>query len=197
MNWFYVRFQQRRVEGIILLLAAIYGLSWGIGRLVAVVAGIDDALISLSVGLFVVLALLFGVVALWYRLRYRRLRAIRMADIDFMDGLDFERYVCRLLERQGYRNVKNVRGSGDFGVDIIAEMDGLRYAIQVKRYKDGVSRRAVSDAVAGKIHFECDASMVVTNSYFTAGAKQLAHSTNCALVDRDQLADWILTFQRG
>ncbi len=133
----------------------------------------------------------------WGRNRYRRLRAIRLADVDHMPGLEFEAYVCRLMERQGFGGVYNVRGSGDFGVDIVAERGRVRYAVQVKRYKGGVSRRAVSDAVAGKYHFKCDAAMVVTNSYFTAGAKTLANSTSCTLVDRDQLADWIVAFQQG
>ncbi len=148
-------------------------------------------------GVFVLIGLVLTLSALWVRVRYRRLRAIRMADIDYMDGLDFERYVCRLLEVQGYRDVENLRGSGDFGVDIVATQDGIRYAIQVKRYKGNVSRRAISDAVAGKFHFDCEAAMVVTNSYFTKSAKQLARSTECTLIDRDILADWILAFQRG
>jgi hypothetical protein len=38
--------------------------------------------------------------------------------------------------------------------------------------------------------------MVVTNSYFTRGAKQLAHSTGCELIDRDILAEWILDYQQ-
>jgi HJR/Mrr/RecB family endonuclease len=100
------------------------------------------------------------------------------------------------LERQGYRNVHNIRGSGDFGVDVIADKDGVRYAIQVKRYRGKVSRRAVSDAVAGKYQFKCDAAMVVTNSYYTAGAQELAASADCFLIDRDTLAQWVLDFQR-
>lgn len=180
-----------------LLLFASYGLSWAIGRLIAVVGGIDNALLSFGLGMAVVIAIVGGSAALWLRVRYRRLRAIELADIDYMDGLDFERYVCRLLERQGYRNVHNIRGSGDFGVDVIADKGGVRYAIQVKRFRGKVSRRAVSDAVAGKYQFKCDAAMVVTNSYYTAGAQELAASADCVLIDRDTLAQWVLDFQRG
>jgi restriction system protein len=179
------------------LLINTYGIAWGIGRLITARLGWENLTLSLFVGLVVLLSFVSVLVTFWLRNRYRRLRAIRLADVDHMDGLDFEQYVCRLMERQGYRDVHNVRGSADFGVDVIATWTGIRYAVQVKRYKGNVSRRAISDAVAGKYHFNCDAAMVVTNSYFTKGAKELAQSTNCTLIDRDRLTDWILTFQQG
>jgi restriction system protein len=174
-----------------------YGIAWGIGHLITARLPVGGVTLSLTVGMIVLLFFVGALLTFWLRNRYRRLRAIRLADVDHMSGLDFEQYVCRLMERQGYRDVHNVRGSADFGVDVVATMAGIRYAVQVKRYKGNVSRRAISDAVAGKYHFNCDAAMVVTNSYFTKGAKELAQSTNCTLVDRDQLADWILTFQQG
>ncbi|MCB0112507.1 MAG: restriction endonuclease [Caldilineaceae bacterium] len=180
-----------------LLLFVAYGLSWGIGRAVTLIAGIDDAILSFVIGAAVVLFTVLCAVFLWTRTRHRLTRAIELADVDYMDGLDFERYVCKLLERQGYRNVSNIRGSGDFGVDVVAEMNGTRYAIQVKRYRGKVSRRAVADAVAGKYQFDCDAAMVVTNSYYTDSARVLAESADCVLIDRDTLADWVLDFQRG
>ncbi|MBX2997965.1 MAG: restriction endonuclease [Caldilineaceae bacterium] len=174
-----------------------YGIAWGVGHLITARLPVGGVTLSITIGLIVLLIFGGALIIFWLRNRYRRLRAIRLADVDFMDGLDFEQYVCRLMEHQGYRKVHNVRGSRDFGVDILATRGSVRYAVQVKRYKGNVSRRAISDAVAGKYHFNCDAAMVVTNSYFTASAKELARSTGCELVDRDQLAEWILIFQRG
>jgi restriction system protein len=119
----------------------------------------------------------------------RRLRALGLADVDEMDGSQFEEHVAALLERQGYRVELN-GASGDLGVDLIAQRGEERIAVQVKRQSRPVSRRAVSDAVAGTAHYGCTASMVVTNHYFTAGAAELAASTGCELVDRDLLAEW-------
>jgi restriction system protein len=113
-----------------------------------------------------------------------------------MKGIDFEKYVCRLLEHQGYK-AKLTGGSGDFGVDIIAQRGDLKYAIQVKRHTSKVNRRAISDAVAGKGHYGCNAALVVTNSYFTKDAITFAQSTKCELVNRDTLAKWILEFQKN
>lgn len=185
------------MTGSLLLLSLVYMIIWWAGRLIAAPLGIESNVLTLFLGAVLLVGVGGTMGFLWLRNRYRRLHAIRLADIDHMPGLEFEAYVCKLMAHQGYGNVRNVRGSGDFGVDIIAERSGVRYAVQVKRYKSGVSRRAISDAVAGKYHFECDVAMVVTNSHFTRSAKVLAESTQCLLVDRDQLSDWIVAFQRG
>jgi len=128
------------------------------------------------------------------RIRIRALRALRLADVDNMSGIDFEHYVGRLLDHRGFR-VKKTKGSGDLGVDLIAYKNGIKYSIQVKRSIGNVSRRAVSDAVAGKDHYGCNAAMVITNSYFSKGAIEMARSTGCELIDRDTLSEWIIDFQ--
>jgi restriction system protein len=145
------------------------------------------------------LALYALVLAVVYFLRRRgqqerMVRALRMADVDGMDGYAFERYVAQLLARQGYR-VTHTGHSGDLGVDLVAQNHLLRYAVQIKRQVDPVSRRAVSDAVAGMAEYGCNAAMVVTNNYFSPGAQELARSNRCVLIDRDRLANWILEFQ--
>lgn len=124
----------------------------------------------------------------------RRFHALRLADVDSMAGHDFERYVATLLDHQGYSTTVT-KGSGDLGVDVIAAKGSVRYAVQTKRYSGAVPRTAVSDAVAGMAHYNCNAAMVVTTHRFTDGAQQLARSTGCVLVDRDDLARWILAFK--
>src|SRR5664279_3625092 len=60
----------------------------------------------------------------WQNIRHRR--SVRHQDIDTMDGLDFEQYVTGLLRANGYSNV-SLTERYDFGVDIIAEKDGIRW----------------------------------------------------------------------
>lgn len=121
-------------------------------------------------------------------------RALQLADVDNMSGEQFERYVNELLKAQGYKTeMTPVRN--DYGVDIVAEMGGVRYAIQCKRYGENISRGAVSDAVSGKHYYNCGQAMVVTNRYFRQGARELASASQCLLVDRDALAGWIQSFQ--
>ncbi|MFN3650188.1 MAG: restriction endonuclease [Armatimonadota bacterium] len=128
--------------------------------------------------------------------RIRRLRAIRLAQVDTMSGDEFEDYVALLLQHRGYV-VERTGGSGDLGVDLVASRRGERCAVQVKRRSQPVSRRAVSDAVAGADHYECDTALVVTNQTFTRGALELAASTDCGLVGRDELSEWIAAYAGG
>ena len=120
----------------------------------------------------------------------RRFHSLRLVDLHSINPTEFEEYVAKLLDHRGY-TTKVVGQAGDMGVDVIARKGPEKYAVQVKRYSNPVSRTAVSDAVAGQAYHGCNAAMVVTNSYFTKGAKALAQSTNCQLVDRDTLAKWI------
>src|SRR5262249_42682975 len=121
-------------------------------------------------------------------------KALRMADVDDMSGEQFERYVGELLKKQGYKT-EMTPARNDYGVDIVAEREGVRYAVQCKRRGENISRDAVSDAVAGKHYYKCGQAMVVTNRYFRSGAKELAGASQCELVDRDALVGWIQTFQ--
>jgi restriction system protein len=124
----------------------------------------------------------------WVASRRRRFPAL--AAVDAMDGRQFEAFVADLLEQQGWK-VEATPGSGDLGVDLVAEEAERRWAIQVKRQAAPVTRRAVSDAVAGRDHYGCTDAMVVTNSVFTRGAEALAASTGCELVDLEELSSWI------
>jgi len=121
------------------------------------------------------------------------IREKELSDIDNMDGVAFERYIGNLLEHKGF-SVEYTPVTDDKGVDIIATRDGIRYAIQIKRYSSAISRRAVSDAVAGKSYCDCDIPMVITNNYFTKGAEELAKATRCKLIDRYKLTNWITDF---
>jgi HJR/Mrr/RecB family endonuclease len=127
-------------------------------------------------------------------LKAQRLRALRIADVDNMSGAQFEHYIDELLKGQGFRTTLTPTRN-DYGVDIVAELDGIKYAIQCKRYGENISRDAVSDAVAGKHYYDCSQAMVVTNRYFRKGAIELANAAQCVLIDRDVLAGWIESFQ--
>jgi len=135
-------------------------------------------------------AMLLPIKALIKHSEEKRMSLLGMNDVDRMNGLNFEQYVGNLLKRLGY-SVKVTKASGDYGVDIIAKKYDRSYAIQVKRQYTNVSRRAISDAVTGMIHYKCSNSMVITNRYFSKAAVELAKSSNCVLVDRDGLISWI------
>lgn len=111
--------------------------------------------------------------------------------IDNMEGHDFENYCAELLKKNGFSKVSVTRGSGDQGVDILAEKGGIRYAIQCKCYTSDLSNKPIQEVHAGKNIYNCHVGVVLTNRFFTAGAKKAAESTNTLLWDRTTLAKLI------
>ena len=100
-----------------------------------------------------------------------------------MTGLEYERHVARYLTGRGYHGVKVTKGSGDYGVDVIAHKHGKKYAVQCKLYSGSVGLSAVQEAVAGKAMYNCDSAMVVTNSTFTKAAHELAEANGVILIE--------------
>lgn len=123
----------------------------------------------------------------WLHRWRKERRRFRRADYDDMDGWEFEEYVGELLVRDGYIHVEITRGSGDQGVDVLAERDGVSYAIQCKHYQAKISNKAVQEAYAGAEFYGCDVPVVVTNSYFTPSAEELADEIGVELWDREEL----------
>ena len=124
---------------------------------------------------------------------FRRIRLTRsgMLDIDRMDGRVFEEYLDVMFARLGYRVVRP-RFSGDFGGDLVLSKNGVRTVVQAKRWTKNVGVRAVQEAVAAKGQYDCSEAMVVSNSYYTKQAVQLARKNHVALWDRNELASKLL-----
>lgn len=118
-------------------------------------------------------------------------RKYTLKQLDKMDGHQFEYACADILKANGYKHVKVTRGSGDFGVDIIAEKDKVRYAIQCKRYNHKLDNTPIQEVVGGLAYYQCDKGAVMTNQYFTEPAKQLAQVNDIKLLDRDTLSHMV------
>lgn len=114
-----------------------------------------------------------------------------MQSIDNMDGHDFEYWTANALTNLGYKNVSVTPGSGDQGVDVLAEKDGIKYAIQCKRYTSDLGNTPVQEVFAGKNYYNCHVGVVLTNRYFTQGAKELAQNTGVLLWDRTWISNYL------
>lgn len=138
---------------------------------------------------FIFIAILVGILALCiisiFVLRYARKK--RPSDIDLMEGHDFEYFCAELLRRKGFLEVEVTKGSGDYGVDILAEKDGVTYAIQCKCYTTPVGVKAVQEAYAGRDYYDRMVGAVLTNQYFTAPAVEAAKKLKILLWDRGYL----------
>lgn len=110
---------------------------------------------------------------------------VPIESVDLMDGPTFEYFCAQLLSQNGFKNVQLMGGSGDQGVDIIAQKHGIRYAIQCKCYSGNLDNTPVQEVFTGMAYYRCTAAAVMTNRYFTKGGIDLANSTGVFLWDRD------------
>lgn len=110
-----------------------------------------------------------------------------LENFDNFEGLEFENWCANLLRKNGFYNVEVTKASGDQGVDILAEKNEIKYAIQCKCYSSDLGNSPVQEVHAGKSMYNCHVGAVMTNRYFTSGAKELAKATGVLLWDRDKL----------
>ncbi|MCA9950159.1 MAG: restriction endonuclease [Anaerolineales bacterium] len=110
--------------------------------------------------------------------------------IDSMDGYQFESFLVQLFTYLGY-DVEETKKAGDQGADLFVSKFGTKTVIQAKNYKDNVGNAAIQQALSAKAFYDCNEAMVVTNSYFTHSAIELANKTSVKLVDRSELEKYI------
>ncbi len=114
-----------------------------------------------------------------------------------MEGHEFECYCADLLKQRGFVDVEVTKGSGDYGVDILAEKDGVTYAIQCKRYTSPVGVKAVQEAYAGRDYYDRMVGVVLTNQYFTTPAVEAAKKLKILLWDGGYLESMIEESSQG
>lgn len=136
--------------------------------------------LTVLIGLIAFMAVLIILIDLFLRRRRER----RNSKMDELEGRDFEFFCADLLRGQGFIDVEVTRGSGDFGVDILAEKDGVTYAVQCKRYNAPVGVEAVLRTYGGQAYYERMVGAVMTNQYFTSPAVEAAKKLRILLWDR-------------
>ena len=117
--------------------------------------------------------------------RYHRLKNLNA--IDYHDGKEFEVAIALIYQKLGYRT-SLTSSTGDFGVDVIAEKNNERLAIQTKRYQGTVGVKAIQEVACGKMYYDATEALVITNSFFTPQAKELAKILGVKIINRKRLA---------
>lgn len=122
--------------------------------------------------------------AVFFRLgiRYSK-RSVASDAFEDMEGHEFEYFCANLLKKKGFVEVEVTKGSGDYGIDILAEKDGVTYAIQCKRYAAPVGVKAIQEAYAGRDYYDRMVGAVMTNQYFTTPAVEAAKKLKILLWD--------------
>ena len=111
----------------------------------------------------------------------------RNLNFDNMDGYEFEKYCCYLLNHNGFNDVLLTKTTGDQGVDIIATKDQIKYAIQCKCYSQDLGNTPIQEVSAGLKYYNCHVGVVITNRFFTESAIELAKANGILLWDRNKL----------
>lgn len=160
-----------------------------IGLVLAALNSHDRALQTGAVIFLLILPglLVYRLMTILLRLFRRKRR--RFTDFNAMSGLEFEKYVAKVLLSRGYTNV-SLTERYDFGIDIIATKDNIKWGIQVKRHQHMVKAIAVRQAVTALKKYNCDRAMVITNSYYSGTAIELARVNDCVLVDGKAFTGW-------
>ena len=173
------------------LLSAVDALCEGVARLcVGALRGLGRLLALLARGIWALLRLLARAMAAPFVWLARRLsgRKRRAEQCLRLTGPEFEAYFALVLSDNGFKNVQVTKGSGDQGVDILAERNGKSYAIQCKNYDGAVGNFAVQEAYAGAEYYGCELAAVVCPGTFTRAAKELATETGVLLWDGERLS---------
>lgn len=150
---------------------------------------INDSTVLAVLGYLVLIAIVIHIVYKIIRLQFNLNYTI--SQLDSMEGHQFEYACANILRANGFKSVKVTQGSGDFGVDVLAEKNGIRYAIQCKCYSNKLNNKPIQEVIGGLAYYGCSKGAVMTNQYFTEPAKELARINGVELWDRDVLQSWL------
>lgn len=147
--------------------------------------------VAASIAAGCVLGVYISVVYVLNKQRTERLKRSGIADIDKMDGRQFELYLGHLFRGHGYI-AEVTQSTGDYGADLIISKGGNKIVVQAKRYSKNVGLKAVQEAFTAMNHYNASEAWVVTNSDYTEQAYNLAKSNGVRLINRQKLIDMIL-----
>jgi len=101
---------------------------------------------------------------------------------------DFEQFALWLFSQDGYQ-VTPTGGTGDQGIDLAMERDGMTHVAQCKRYLDRkVGSPELRDFYGALVDAGADFGYFLTTSEFTEAAQRFARNKPIELMDRDSLA---------
>jgi len=119
-----------------------------------------------------------------------------ISSLEDMSGLEFEKYTAEILKANGFEDVQVTQASRDYGADIIAYKDEIKYAIQCKKYNSSVGIQSVQEVLGSKTMNDCHVAVVLTNNNFTTSARALASKNNVLLWDGNKLNELIHNYKK-
>lgn len=115
-------------------------------------------------------------------------------------GIEFEQECIRKLTQLGFINISSTPTSVDYGVDIVAYHNNLKYIFQCKNWKKKPGEVVVREVLAAKQLYSADRCAVISKTGFTKQAFKLAKPNFILLINGDEffeassLSDLIKSF---
>lgn len=100
----------------------------------------------------------------------------------------FEFLAGEYLKREGF-DIEVTQGVADWGVDVFAVKNGLKYAVQAKMYGDcktKINRRMMMELYGVMRYFDCQGAMMIYNGQMMPDAIKVAVKLDIQLVYIDQ-----------
>ena len=110
--------------------------------------------------------------------------------VDQMSGEEFEAFLLAHFENLGYKG-KLTPIKNNYGADLIVNKDNFKIVVQAKRWKEKIGVSAIQEVIGAINYYKASKGMVITNSFFTSNAVNLAATSNIELWDRNKLIDVI------
>ena len=100
----------------------------------------------------------------------------------------FEFLAGEYLKKEGFE-IEVTQGVADWGVDVFAEKDGIKYVVQAKMYGDcktKINRRMMMELYGVMHYFDCQGAMMIYNGQMMPDAVKVAEKLDIKLVYIDQ-----------
>lgn len=112
---------------------------------------------------------------------------LTLENIDNLSGVDFEDFLYYLLTNVGFK-VKRTKKSYDYGADLIINLKNEIIVIQCKLYNNhSVGNSAVQEVYSATNYYNASLGIVITNSYFSKSAINLANKSGILLWNRNTI----------
>lgn len=102
-------------------------------------------------------------------------------------GIEFEERCLNKLKRLGFQNVSRTPISGDYGADIVAFIDQIKYIFQCKDVNKRQGVHAIQEILGAKNIYKANRCVVISKSGFTPNAHKLAKVNFILLLTSEEL----------
>jgi hypothetical protein len=103
-------------------------------------------------------------------------------------GIAFETSLGKLYSSMGY-SVRQTKGSGDEGIDLVLEKDGTKTVVQCKGHQKPVGVGVVRDLYGAMMHFGAERAILACPAGFTQGVVRFVADKPIHLVSARELIE--------